>query len=1055
MTPENFLIVKFKSNDGKFFELKYKLFDNSFVKKWQKFFWESRKDRATIFENGAFYGASFYTEPEVRNELIQTIQILNSYKKNWIQLVPHENMSQPFLSALHDDFERLDHLLHYDQWKWPQRRDFFTMLSIAFKRAVRKVPFVWRVIRICDPVVPHRVVAAVTRLNVLIHRYESVGVSSNHGHIDVLFVPVKRKNFSDEDYKFFSCNNNYGGLYLTYGVTGVPPLDAFQMRSASVPVPQSNYTTGVRLSFIQTREFNQRDELKAWFKEKYNWDGDDPKLALGYIQLGQIQTDLSEKEIIEKITEHRFVHSVELRPASKTTSEPLLPAIWPVSSDILYHLKYRPYIELPVKFNHQACLQEAISLLDKFVVHRNYDQSSETSGKWKSLGINALNGDSSKTLNHPSYGVTEPQYSLTEVAQQCPETFAFLESITDLSQCQRVRFMLLEPGAKISPHSDSLTKDMTETTLATNIALNMPEGCEFWTSLNKDGSKNTYSSKLPMKDGTLFIFNNSQFHSVQNNSNTARIHIIIHGPLRVTEEQVLAAAQKQNNLFTRKALLNQVVKKFTNLGCEISPKNKIYLDWLAAGHDGNLTLPEISLAVVADKISDGALIEEATHNFTLASIFPERPPVLAMNELTCWLKSALDGGANYAALIGSGTFFSSSNLFILELFKTANKLCAEDALLAGHIMHRNIADELPFLHEQFLMLDLKKWKLLGYPSLSEPYAGTLSSFPAHKRSRENIHDDYTPLWISGPDTGSAGAQVQKKNGREGWGTALMACALEAGVKIINVPNGLRGTKKFSYPRAGRDWQYTEIKKDVEKFLGWEKSNYYVVNNEPLAVTAPEHFRPNQLISVSAGLKPAALVHQFWKDGAPEEINIVDFSQPALDYMQELIRGNSPEQIRLVMKKWFAKKSKNDALSAQMAEDYLRLILNEAFDGDFKNLQSSFEKLRRAKFINVDVINNPSSVCALLRPGLRPYFWHSNAFTSNASLYLKPESGLRSAYQALATGAASALRQPEWISNDPKNYEVYFGDENIEGFFSAGYGRTVFNKKDYGRVKPSS
>ena len=926
------------------------------------------------------------------------------------------------------------------------------MLSIALKRGLR-VLYTMRAHRIRDPVVPHRVVAAVTRLNVLIHRYESLGISANHGHIDVLFVPVKRKNFSDDDYQYFSCNNNYGGLYLAYGVTGVPPLDAFQMRSASMPVPQSNYTPGMRLSFIQTKKFTQKEQLKAWYKEKYNWDTEDPKLALGYIQLGQIQTDLNEQEIIEKITAHRFIHSVEIRPVSKSSEQPLLPAIWPNSSDILYHLKYRPFIELPVTFDHKACLNEASALLDKFVVHRNYDQSSETTGKWKSLGINALDGDSSKTLNHPSYGVTEPQYSLTEVARQCPETFAFLESITDLSRCQRVRFMLLEPGAKISPHSDSLTKDMTETTLAVNIALNMPEGCEFWSSLNSDGSKNAYSSKLPMKDGSLFLFNNSQFHSVQNNSSVARIHIIIHGPLRITEEQMLAAAQRQNNLFTRKALLNQVVKKFTLLGCELSAKSKIYIDWLAAGHDGNLTIPEIALAVVTDKVSDGELMLEATHNFTLASIFPERPPILCMDDLSSWLKAELDGGAKYAALVGSGTFLLSANLFILETFKVANKLSSEDALLAGHIMHRN-SEELPFLHEQFLMLDLEKWRLLGCPSLSEPYSGAKSEFPAHRRSRENIHDDYTPLWISAPNSEKNGTLIEKKQGREGWCTALMARAVVSGQKIINVPMGLRNTKKFSYPRAGRDWQYIEIKRDIEKFLGWEKNNFYVVNNEPLAVSAPENFRPNQLISVSAGLKPAALIHQFWKDGAPEEVNIVDFSMPALDYMQELTQASDPDRIRFVMKKWFTKKIKDEALAAKMAGDYFDLNLNEAFEGDFKNLLASFEKLRRAKFIHADVISNPSSVCALLKPGLRPYFWHSNAFTSNASLYLKPESGLRSAYRALATGAASALKQPEWVSNDPNNYEVYFGDESVEGFFSAGYGRTNFNKKDYSRAKPS-
>ena len=111
--------------------------------------------------------------------------------------------------------------------------------------------------------------------------------------------------------------------------------------------------------------------------------------------------------------------------------------------------------------------------------------------------------------------------------------------------------------------------------------------------------------------------------------------------------------------------------------------------WLAAGHDGNLTTPEIALAVVTDKVFDGELMLEATHNFTLASIFPERPPVLTMADLSLWLKTQVDAGFKHAALIGSGTFLLSANLFILELFKVASKLVAEDALLAGHIMHRN------------------------------------------------------------------------------------------------------------------------------------------------------------------------------------------------------------------------------------------------------------------------------------------------------------------------------------------------------------------------------
>ena len=89
-----------------------------------------------------------------------------------------------------------------------------------------------RFIRIRDPVVPYQIQDAVTRLNVLIHRYESVGISTNHGHIDVLFVPVKRRDFANEDYQFFSCDNHYGGLYLAGGI--LPGILDFLQQSTFV-----------------------------------------------------------------------------------------------------------------------------------------------------------------------------------------------------------------------------------------------------------------------------------------------------------------------------------------------------------------------------------------------------------------------------------------------------------------------------------------------------------------------------------------------------------------------------------------------------------------------------------------------------------------------------------------------------------------------------------------------------------------------------------------------------------------------------------------------------
>src|SRR5690606_17090047 len=130
-----------------------------------------------------------------------------------------------------------------------------------------------------------------------------------------------------------------------------------------------------------------------------------------------------------------------------------------------------------------------------------------------------------KTQYHTSYSYEgDTQYLNTIFAELCPETMSFLNTITDVSKCERVRFMMLEPGASINVHRDSKDRDVS---LAVNISLNMPEGCEFFAQLNPDGSSNDHTVKLPFKnDGSVLLFNNAKYHRVINNSDVPRIHII-------------------------------------------------------------------------------------------------------------------------------------------------------------------------------------------------------------------------------------------------------------------------------------------------------------------------------------------------------------------------------------------------------------------------------------------------------------------------------------------------------------------------------------------------
>jgi len=164
-------------------------------------------------------------------------------------------------------------------------------------------------------------------------------------------------------------------------------------------------------------------------------------------------------------------------------------ARWPFDPEIFYHLDLVPFIDLNFEFDPTEMLAEANNLIQHFVVHReNYQESENGERGWKSLGLRTFNGDPSKTEYHTTYdpNATKDKYKNTSFLNQCPKTLEFLNKITNIDECDRIRFMLLAPGTKILPHRDSQNRDVS---LAVNISLNMPEECFFNCDIESDGKK--------------------------------------------------------------------------------------------------------------------------------------------------------------------------------------------------------------------------------------------------------------------------------------------------------------------------------------------------------------------------------------------------------------------------------------------------------------------------------------------------------------------------------------------------------------------------------------
>lgn len=211
---------------------------------------------------------------------------------------------------------------------------------------------------------------------------------------------------------------------------------------------------------------------------------------------------------------HRFPQSVidfVTQHQHKEFKYPHVPAGVDGFNWILDHSQ-SPWLALDIPMPCVEMLSEARALRSRFVEHRTNDSKG-----WRSLCIHGLAPH--MTENHTHYGLSQEQanYGWTEIAEVAPVTAGFFRDRFPYTSYQRVRFMLIEPGGYILPHSDS-TKNFLG--LAINISLNNPQGCRLVTE----------RGTVPFSDqGSVIMFNNHYRHCVINDSDQDRYHVIVHG----------------------------------------------------------------------------------------------------------------------------------------------------------------------------------------------------------------------------------------------------------------------------------------------------------------------------------------------------------------------------------------------------------------------------------------------------------------------------------------------------------------------------------------------
>lgn len=171
-------------------------------------------------------------------------------------------------------------------------------------------------------------------------------------------------------------------------------------------------------------------------------------------------------------------------------------------------------IDVPVRDIERECY--AFAETHEWVKHNG-----DRHPGWKSLTIHGQGWDISNTPEN--YDMPFEGWHWTEMADACPITKQWLCSLP-WSNWQRIRFMLLEPGGYILPHADTPDSRLGPI----NISITNPPECHFF----MEGA-----GEIPWEPGQVRLMNVGKLHSVYNNSDKPRLHMIIHA--METDHEVL------------------------------------------------------------------------------------------------------------------------------------------------------------------------------------------------------------------------------------------------------------------------------------------------------------------------------------------------------------------------------------------------------------------------------------------------------------------------------------------------------------------------------------
>jgi len=287
-----YAIIRLSDRDDhtKHMDLKFKLLQHSFMKKWIACVLHAQQKQYPISEPWAMYDLN----DSMNSEFL--VQQLNRFIKEvdkevllfGIEL--NDINDQDTLNRIHAIFEQ--HHGKLDEWK---TNPLFKNKSPHFRNNL-------------------------SQINQFVHSCETVGSDSPRIRIVWFDLPKHENLFSNNDYKLFTLEKKWGSLYHHYCDVG-KNIEAL----ADIPdahhhdiVPNLHFSADCVATFSERdpetvekiRSMTQQYKLanKELLRDK-GYVSNDPRLTCGKIELARLETDLSQQEVMDEIKKYNHIQS--------------------------------------------------------------------------------------------------------------------------------------------------------------------------------------------------------------------------------------------------------------------------------------------------------------------------------------------------------------------------------------------------------------------------------------------------------------------------------------------------------------------------------------------------------------------------------------------------------------------------------------------------------------------------------------------------------------------------------------------------------------------------